>query len=262
MQGLGSGCLNWLILRWNLGLIRMFFSTVRSGFFLESRIRIRVNFTQHEWRRDFQGRIFDESFLGKTKSLPENMVLLLNGDLEVGAQDWSKIGNLICLMLLFRSKAVTNLTFLRRLVSFIRVQHVLSYHLLERLWFPQYSICDLAFADMFLETMVLILDGNSKHVTRACSKIVLFGEKIWFMTDLDLIKCMKQYVRTPLFLSYHLMWVPCLKPGVHTLEHEPQRNQNKLSKRSCKKSIFLSGPAMPFPPPPPLSDRATKKRTF
>ena len=40
--------------------------------------------------------------------------------------------------------------------------------------------------------MVIISDGYSEDVAYECRKTGIFGEKIQFVTSLDLIKCLKQ----------------------------------------------------------------------
>ena len=56
------------------------------------------------------------------------MVLGLNGTSEKGAYVWSNLGYLICLSYLFRSTAVTNLTFFGN--AFTRAQRQLCNHLI------------------------------------------------------------------------------------------------------------------------------------
>ena len=60
------------------------------------------------------------------------MVLKLDSKLDIAARVRSNLGVLIWLRHLFRSRAVTNLIFLKRKkqISFIYEQHVLSYHLI------------------------------------------------------------------------------------------------------------------------------------
>ena len=47
--------------------------------------------------------------------------------------------------------------------------------------------------------MVPILDGILEYVAHACRKIGLLGEKIQFVTALDLIKCLNQ-IKKHIFL--------------------------------------------------------------
>ena len=58
------------------------------------------------------------------------MVLILDGNSEIGMQVWSYLGYLTCLRRFIRSRAVTNLIFFSRedLLSFIHAHHVLTYH--------------------------------------------------------------------------------------------------------------------------------------
>ena len=50
-------------------------------------------------------------------------------------------------------------------------------------------------------SMVLILDGNLGHVAHSSRKIGLFGEKIRFVTALDLNKCLKLIKEQRLLLT-------------------------------------------------------------
>ena len=61
------------------------------------------------------------------------MVLILDGSTEKGAHLWTTPGYLISLIYLCSLTAVTSLIFFSRkyFFSFIRAQHVLSYHLIE-----------------------------------------------------------------------------------------------------------------------------------
>ena len=61
-----------------------------------------------------------------------SMVLLLYGNLEIGAHVTSNPSYLICLRYLIRSRIVTiGLLFIRKdLFSFMHAQHVLSYHVI------------------------------------------------------------------------------------------------------------------------------------
>ena len=64
-----------------------------------------------------------------------------------------------------------------------------------------------------IETMVLILDGNSEHVAHALNEIGLFGEKqIRFVTALDLNKCFEyqnlHLTCAPISDIYHLVHIP------------------------------------------------------
>ena len=54
-------------------------------------------------------------------------------------------------------------------------------------------------------TIVLKLNSNSEHFPRAWNIISLFGEKIRFVTALDLIKCLQSNTCAPTYLSNHLM---------------------------------------------------------
>ena len=59
--------------------------------------------------------------------------------------------------------------------------------------------------------MVLILDGNSEHVTHAWRKMGLLGEKkIQFLTAFVINRLDKRefLLRAQLFMSYHLVQVP------------------------------------------------------
>ena len=63
------------------------------------------------------------------------MVLILDGNSEIGAHIRRNICYLICLMHLIRSKAVTNQFFPpKRFFSLFRAQHVMSYHLIMIPW--------------------------------------------------------------------------------------------------------------------------------
>ena len=60
------------------------------------------------------------------------MGLKLDGNLEIGAQFWSDIDDLICLRHLLRSRAVTNQILFsdEHQISYMRAHHVLSYLLI------------------------------------------------------------------------------------------------------------------------------------
>ena len=80
-----------------------------------------------------------------------------------------KIGNLICLGHLFRSRAVSNWIFSlwKPLFSFMRAQFVLSYHLMPWCLEELYKLNKLFFAPNrklhSLRHMILILDGSSER---------------------------------------------------------------------------------------------------
>ena len=67
----------------------------------------------------------------KTRNKLCTMVLIWDGNSEIGAHTWRNLGYFIRLRHLFRSRAVTNrILFLQKsLFSFICAQHYLSYHL-------------------------------------------------------------------------------------------------------------------------------------
>ena len=48
------------------------------------------------------------------------------------------------------------------------------------------------FSGAFIDTKVLVLDGNSQYVAHALRKKGLFRKKVCFVTSLDLIKYLKQ----------------------------------------------------------------------
>ena len=62
-----------------------------------------------------------------------------------------------------------------------------------------------------LNTMVLVIDGNSNHVVLAWRKMGLFGEKkIRYVTIFDLIKCLKPIKLQGLLLGFPpISGLPC-----------------------------------------------------
>ena len=86
--------------------------------------------------------------------------------------------------------------------------------------------------------MVLMLDGNSKHVAHAWKKILyvqevgLSGEKIRLVAALDLIKynTLNSSLRADLILSYHLILVEVvLRIGITIFYVNPYDFDNKFN---------------------------------
>ena len=142
------------------------------------------------------------------------MFLILDGKLEIFAQVWSNLSNLICIGHLLRSRAVTNLIFFRKLHILLftcatcskipsdastlpYIDHVLCISLWKAWKLGVYQPIQPG----AIETMVLILDGSTEHVVPVWRKIVLLIYIFRPATAVDLNKCLKQ-IKVPCFITF------------------------------------------------------------
>ena len=124
-----------------------------------------------------------------------NMVLILDGDSEIGSHVISNIWYLICSRHLIRSRAVANriLFLLKDLFPCAIYSELPSNRveiLLYTLWINPNGWTDPFILTKFssVDPTVLILDGNLEHVAHALRS----KKKSEILTALDLIKCLKQ----------------------------------------------------------------------